>query len=303
MEECQHVWMNGKIILWSDAKIHFLTHSLHYGTAVFEGIRCYNTEKGPAIFRLGDHIKRLFDSAAIVRMEIPFSFDDVCEAHKEVVRKNKLKECYIRPIAFFGYGQMGLSTKGCKVDMGIAAWPWGAYLGDEGIKNGIRLKVSSYSRHSVNSMMTKAKVSGAYVNSTLAKLEALDAGCDEAIMLDSQGYIAEGSGENFFIVENGAIITPPITNALRGITRDSVIQIAKDMGIEVKEEDITRDRAYVANEAFMTGTAAEVVPVREIDGIRIGEGRPGAVTKKLQAKFYEIIKGKDPKYGKWLDLV
>lgn len=302
MQEVEYIWFNGKMIKWKDATIHLLTHSLHYGTAVFEGIRCYDAIKGPAVFRLKDHTKRLFDSAKIVKMPMPYSFDEIFDATKAIVRENKLKECYLRPIAFFGYGQMGLSSKGCKVDVGIAAWPWGKYLSDDS-GEGIKARVSSYERHFVNSMMTKAKTSGNYVNSTLAKLEAIENDCSEAVMLDSQGFVAEGSGENIFMVENNVLITPSISNALRGITRDSVIRIAKDIGIEVKEENITRDRLYIADEVFFTGTAAEMAPVREIDGIKIGDGKTGKTTKKISEKFYNIIKGKDKKYEEWLDYV
>jgi branched-chain amino acid aminotransferase len=303
MQEVDYIWLNGRMVKWKDAKVHFLVHSLHYGSAVFEGMRCYNTPKGPAIFRLAAHIKRFFDSAKIIRMKIPYSYDEIFAAAKEVVKKNRLKECYIRPLAFFGYGEMGLSTRNCKVEAGIAAWPWGSYLGEEGTKNGIKARVSSYERHFVNSMMTKAKTSGNYVNSSLANREAQECGCDEAIMLDPEGFVSEGSGENIFMVEKGRLLTPPTANALCGITRDSVMEVARDLGITVSEESLTRDRFYIADEVFFTGSAAEVVPVKEIDGITIGSGRPGKITKTLQSALSDIAKGKEPKYEKWLDYV
>ncbi|MCR4369337.1 MAG: branched-chain amino acid transaminase [archaeon] len=303
MEETEFIWMNGKMVPWKDAKIHVLTHSLHYGTAVFEGIRCYDTPKGPAIFRLKDHVKRLLDSAHIVQVKANFTQKEYEDACKAVVSKNKLKECYIRPIVYFGYGQMGLATGKCGVDSAIAAWPWGVYLGEDGVKNGIRMKISSYTRHHVNVMLTKSKTTGNYVNSTLAKMEALNAGYDEAIMLDAQGYISECSGENIFIVRDGVLITPPATNALEGITRKSMLEVAAAEGIEAREELFTRDQLYISDEAFLTGTAAEVTPIREVDNRTIGAGKPGQVTKKLQARFYDIIHGKDKKFEKWLDYV
>lgn len=303
MEESKFIWFNGKMVEWKLATIHVLTHTLHYGTGVFEGIRCYGTPKGPAIFRLKDHIERLMDSARIVQIKPDFSAHDYENACRQVVRENGLKECYIRPIIYFGYGKMGLATTGCVVDSAVAAWPWGAYLGEEGIKNGIRAKISSFARHGVNSMMTKAKVCGAYVNSTLAKMEALNAGYEEAIMLDSQGYVAECTGENIFIVRDGGLITPPTTNALEGITRKSILQIARDEKIEVMEQDFTRDMLYSADECFITGTAAEVTPIREVDNRTIGTGKPGHITKKLQAKYFDAIHGRAAKYKKWLDYV
>ena len=303
MQETEFIWMDGKFVKWKDATTHFLTHSLHYGTAVFEGLRCYNTADGPAIFRLNDHIRRLFSSAHIMQMQVPFSEQEILNACKDVVKKNNLKECYIRPLVYYGYGVMGLATKGAKVDVGIAAWPWGTYLGDEGVKNGIRMKIASVMRHHPNIMMTKSKTSANYANSTMAKMEAINAGFDEAIMLDPNGFVSECSGENIFIVRNGILITPPTSNALDGITRASVIEVAKNDGIEVREEFFPRDKLYIADEAFLTGTAAEVTPIRDVDNRVIGGGKPGPITKKLQAKFFDIVKGKEKKYAKWLEYV
>ena len=303
MEEVEYLWFNGKMVKWKEATTHFLTHSLHYGSAVFEGIRCYKTDKGPAIFRLKEHTKRLFYSAKVISMEIPYSEDEINNATLEVVRKNNLEECYIRPLAFFGYGQMGLSTKGCKVDVGIAAWPWGAYLGEEGLKNGIRMKISDWIRPPTNIMPTNAKVSGNYVNSTIAKIDAVNTGYEEAILLDIKGNVAECTGENIFIVKDNVLITPPTSNALKGLTRDSLLTIARDFGIETKEEFFGRKELYAADEAILTGTAAEVTPIREVDGKKIGTGKPGPVTKKLQDKFYEAIRGNDSDYEKWLDYI
>ena len=297
------IWMNGKMVKWEDAQVHVLTHTLHYGTGVFEGIRCYNTPRGPAIFRLKDHIKRLMDSAHIMQMKTHFKREDYEKACREVVAKNRLKECYIRPIIYYGYGKMGLATHGVVVDSAVAAWSWGSYLGEEGIKNGIRAKISSYSRHHVNSMMSKAKTVGNYVNSTMAKMEALNAGYEEAVMLDSHGYVAEATGENIFMVRDNELITPPTTNALEGITRKSILEVAKDSGIKVREELFTKDQLYIADECFLTGTAAEVTPIREVDNRTIGTGKPGPITKKLQAKFFGIVHGKAGKYKKWLDFI
>ena len=303
MEETEFIWMNGKMVKWKDATTHFLTHSLHYGTAVFEGIRCYDTEKGPAVFRLKEHVKRLFDSAHIMQMPVPYNPQQINDVIKQVVAENKLRQCYIRPLIYYGYGIMGLATKGAKVDVGIAAWPWGTYLGDEGVKNGIRMKIASVMRHHPNIMMTKSKTSANYANSTMAKMEAINAGFDEAIMLDPQGFVSECSGENIFIVRNGVLMTPPTSNALEGITRASILEVAKNEGIEVAEQLFPRDTLYTADEAFLTGTAAEVTPIKEVDNRIIGAGKPGPITKKLQAKFFDIVKGKEKKYEKWLDYV
>ena len=297
------IWMDGKFVAWDAAKVHVLSHTLHYGLGVFEGIRCYKTAKGPAIFRLDDHVTRLFDSAHIFMMEIPFTEKEIRNAIIETVKINRLKECYIRPLAYIGYGSMGLYPIGNPVNVSIAAWPWGAYLGDEGLEKGIRIKVSSFTRHHVNVDMTRGKVCGYYVNSQLAKKEAKSCGYDEAVLLDTEGYVSEGSGENIFIVRNGKIKTTPLTSILEGITRESIIRVAADRGITVEEERFTRDEMYIADEAFLTGTAAEVTPIREIDGRVIGDGRRGRVTKKLQAAFFDIVKGKDRKYGSWLTRV
>jgi len=303
MNETEYIWYNGKMVAWKEAMTHVLTHTLHYGSGVFEGVRCYDTPKGPAIFRLKDHNQRLFESAKIISLAIPYSEKELFEATKEIVRKNKLKECYIRPIAFYGYGKMGLDTKGAIVDAVVAAWPWGAYLGEEGIKNGIRAKISSYSRHHPNSMMIHAKITGAYANSTMAKMESLKAGYEEALMMDYQGFVAECSGENLFIVKNGEVLTPPLSSCLAGITRDSVIQILKSKNVSVREAQLTRDMIYAADECFVTGTAAEITPIREVDDRTIGSGKPGEVTKMVQEIYQNIIHGKDKKFEKWLDYV
>lgn len=295
--------MDGRFVPWDDAKVHVLTHALHYGLAVFEGIRCYKTHKGPAIFRLDDHVKRLFDSAHIFRLEMPFSQKEIRDAILETVRVNRVNECYIRPLAYIGYGAMGLYPKENPVNVSIAVWPWGAYLGDEGLEHGIRIKVSSFTRHHVNVDMTRAKVSGYYVNSLLAKNEAITCGYDEALLLDTEGYVSECSGENIFIVRNGALKTTPLTSILEGITRDSIITLARGIGIPVHEERFTRDELYIADEAFLTGTAAEVTPVREVDGRIIGKGRRGKTTERLQSLFFNIVKGKNRKFESWLSRV
>jgi len=302
IEKVKKIWMNGKLVDWNDAKIHVLTHALHYGSGVFEGIRCYNTIKGPAVFRLKEHIQRLFDSARLYRMEIPYSIEELSRATKDIIRENGLNACYIRPIVFRGYGEMGLNPLNAPVDVSIAVWPWGTYLGEEGLKNGIRAKISSFQRIPPNVLPSSAKATGQYINSILAKLEAIDSGYEEAIMLDFRGFVSEGPGENLFIVKNSKIYTPQAhASILPGITRDSVIRIATDFGINVIETDIVRSMLYNADEAFFTGTAAEITPIRQIDGIVIG--RPGPITKKIQAKFFDIVKGKDSKYKEWLDFV
>jgi branched-chain amino acid aminotransferase len=294
------IWMDGKFVSWDSAKVHVLTHTLHYGLGVFEGIRCYKTAKGPAIFRLDEHVDRFFNSAHIFMMEIPFTKKEVRDAIIDTVRVNRVKECYIRPLAYIGYGAMGLYPKDNPIRVSIAVWPWGAYLGDEGIEKGIRVKVSSFTRHHVNVDMTRGKVAGYYVNSQLAKKEAIVCGYDEAVMLDTEGYVSEGSGENIFIVRDGMIKTTPLTSILEGITRDSIIRVARDNRIPVNEEKFTRDELYIADEAFLTGTAAEVTPIREVDGRRIGNGQRGRLTKKLQSIFFRIVKGSDRKYESWL---
>jgi branched-chain amino acid aminotransferase len=294
------IWMDGKLIDWDQANVHILTHTLHYGLGMFEGIRCYKTDKGSAIFRLDEHVDRLFASSHIFNIEIPYTKKEIRDAIIQTVKVNKLKECYIRPLVYIGYGAMGLYPKGNPIRVAIAAWPWGAYLGDEGIEKGIRIQVSSFTRHHVNSSMTRAKVCGYYVNSQIAKKEAIACGFDEALLLDAEGYISEGSGENVFIVRNGRIKTTPLTTILEGITRDSIITIAKDNKMPVLEERFTRDEIYIADEAFFTGTAAEVTPIREIDNRKIGAGSRGRVTKKLQSIFFDIVKGKNKKYDSWL---
>ncbi len=294
------IWMDGKFVAWDNAKVHVLTHSLHYGLGVFEGIRCYRTPKGPAIFRLDEHVERFFDSAHIFMMEIPFTRKEIRDAIIETVRVNRLKECYIRPLAYIGYGAMGLYPKDNPIRVAIAVWPWGAYLGDEGLEKGIRVRVSSFTRHHVNVDMTRGKVAGYYVNSQLAKQEAIACGYDEAVMLDTEGYVSEGSGENIFIVRDGAVKTTPLTSILEGITRDSIIRVAGDNHIPVNEERFTRDELYIADEAFLTGTAAEVTPIREVDGRRIGNGQRGRLTKKLQSVFFRTVKGSNRKYESWL---
>ncbi|MCS7116085.1 MAG: branched-chain amino acid transaminase [Nitrososphaerota archaeon] len=304
MEKTEKIWLNGRFVDWEDAKIHVLTHSLHYGVAVFEGLRCYKTEKGPALFRGKDHIRRLFDSAKIYMMKIPYSQDEILQAVKDTIRINKVVECYVRPIVYYGYGEMGLNPSKNPIDVAIAAWPWGAYLGEEGLINGIRCKISSWRRIDGRIMPSKAKISGNYANSILAKLEALKCGYDEAIMLNLNGTVAEGSGENIFIVKDGILMTPPLdSGALPGITRDSVMKLARDMNLCVIEKDITREDLFLADEVFFTGTAAEITPIREIDNVTIGRGTRGPITEALQKKFYEVVRGKDPKYYAWLDFI
>ena len=295
------IWLDGKFVDWDKAQIHILTHTLHYGWGVFEGIRCYHCHDGSsAIFRLKEHVDRLFGSAHIVSIKIPFTKEEISSAILETFRINKLKEGYIRPIVFVGDGEMGIYVKKVDVRVGIAVWSWGAYLGDEGLAKGIRAKVSSFTRLQVNSQMTKAKVCGNYVNSILAKREIIAAGYDEAILLDTEGYVSEASGENIFMVKNGIIKTTPLTSILPGITRDSVITIAKDKGYPIIEERFTRDELYLADEAFFSGTAAEITPIREVDDRQIGPGHPGPVTKDIQATFFDAVKGKVDKYKGWL---
>lgn len=302
IEEVEKIWIKGKLVNWSDAKIHLLTHALHYGSGVFEGIRCYNTARGPAVFRLKKHMQRLHDSAKIYRMKIPYTVEELCRATKDLIKANKLKECYIRPIVYRGYGEMGLSPLNAPIDTAIAVWPWGTYLGKDGLKNGIKAKISSFQRISPNVLPSSAKATGQYINSILAKLEALDSGYDEAIMLDFRGFVSEGPGENIFMIKDSIIYTPPEhASILPGITRDSVMKISAELGYEVKKTDISRDMLYNADDAFFTGTAAEITPIRKIDGIEIG--KPGPITRKIQDKFFDIVKGKDKKYEHWLDYV
>ncbi|MDP2158701.1 MAG: branched-chain amino acid transaminase [Nitrospirota bacterium] len=300
IKKSDKIWMDGKLIDWDKAQVHVLTHTLHYGLGMFEGIRCYKTAKGSAIFRLDEHVDRLFASAHIFDIEIPYTKKEIRDAIIKTIKVNKLKECYIRPLVYIGYGAMGLYPKGNPISVAIAAWPWGAYLGDEGIDKGIRIQVSSFTRHHVNSSMTRAKVCGYYVNSQIAKKEAITGGYDEALLLDPEGYVSEGSGENIFIVRNGQIKTTPLTTILEGITRDSIMKIARDNKIPVVEERFTRDEIYIADEAFFTGTAAEVTPIREIDNRKIGIGSRGKITKKLQSIFFDVVKGKNKKYESWL---
>ncbi len=297
------IWMDGKFIDWDNASVHILTHTLHYGLGVFEGIRCYETETGPAVFRLDEHIERLFNSAHVFLMDIPYTKKVIKNAVIETVRINRIKECYIRPLVYIGYGAMGLYAPKNPINVSIAVWPWGAYLGDKGLRNGIRVKTSSFIKNHVNSNMSRGKVTGYYVNSQLAKKEAIACGYDEALLLDTEGYVSEGSGENVFIVRDGTLKTTPLTSILEGITRDSIIEIARDEGMEVIEERFTRDELYIADEAFFTGTAAEVTPIRLVDERNIGTGRPGKITKKLQSIFFSIVKGKNKQYESWLTRV
>src|SRR3990170_1102328 len=295
------IWYDGKLVPWRSATTHVLTHSLHYGLSVFEGLRAYETVNGTAIFRLKEHTDRWFNSAHIYMMKMPYDKETLMEAHKEVVRANKLESCYLRPIAFYGSEKMGGSPQGSTVHVAIAAWPWGAYLGAEALEKGIRVKTSSYARHHVNVSMCRAKYSGTYANSILANLEATEHGYDEGLLLDVDGFVAEGSGENLFMVKNGCIYEPELTSALMGITRDSVIALAADLGYTVTPRRITRDDLYIADEAFFTGTAAEVTPIREVDGRKIGAGRRGPVTRKLQKAFFEVVNGRDKRHSDWLE--
>jgi len=294
------IWHDGKLVPWREATTHVLTHSLHYGLAVFEGLRAYKTASGTAIFRLREHTERLFNSAHIFMMKMPYDKETLIAAQREVVRANDLESCYVRPIAFYGSEKMGVSPKGAQVHVSIAAWPWGAYLGADGLEKGIRVKTSSFARHHINVTMCRAKFSGTYANSILANQEAVDHGYDEALLLDVDGYVAEGAGENLFLVKNGRLYEPELTSALIGITRDSVIQLAQDIGLEVHTKRITRDDIYIADEAFFTGTAAEVTPIRELDNRVIGAGKRGPVTEKLQSMFFDVVNGRNPKYAKWL---
>ena len=295
------IWMDGELVDWRDAKIHVLTHTLHYGCGAFEGVRAYKTEQGTAIFRLQEHTERLYNSAKILRMKIPFTPEQLNEAQKQVVRENKLESGYLRPLVWIGSEKLGVSPKGNSVHAMVAAWEWGAYLGEEGMKRGIRVKTSSYTRHHVNITMTQAKAVSNYSNSILANMEAMDDGYDEALLLDAAGFVSEGAGENIFVVKGGTIYTPDLSaGALNGITRNTILHIAKDLGIEVVQKRITRDEVYIADEAFFTGTAAEVTPIRELDRVEIGIGSRGPVTEKVQAAFFDIVNGRNPKYAHWL---
>ena len=299
------IWMDGKMVEWRDAKIHVLTHTLHYGCGAFEGIRAYNTVNGTAIFRLEEHTERLFNSAKILRMHIPFKQKEIMEVQRDVVRANNLESCYIRPLVWIGDKRLGVSPKGNTIHLMVAAWAWGAYLGEEGLKQGIRVKTSSFTRHHVNITMTQAKAVSNYTNSILANMEVTDEGYDEALLLDSSGFVSEGAGENIFVVKNGVIYTPDLSaGALSGITRNTVFHIAQDLGIEVVQKRITRDEVYISDEAFFTGTAAEVTPIRELDRIPMGKddyvGTRGPITEKIQSAFFDIVNGRNPKYAHWL---
>ena len=294
------IWYDGKLVPWREANTHVLTHSLHYGLAVFEGVRAYNTVNGTAIFKLKEHVDRLFNSAHIYRMPMPFDKETIIEAHKEVVRTNKLESCYLRPIAFYGSEKMGVSPRGAKTHVAVAAWPWGSYLGEEGMEKGIRVKTSSFARHHVNVTMARAKFAATYANSILANMEATDDGYDEALLLDVDGFVAEGAGENIFIVKDGVIYEPEIASALIGITRHTIITLARELGYTVISKRLTRDDVYIADEAFFTGTAAEVTPIRELDNRTIGAGSRGPITAQLQALYFDVVNGKVPAHADWL---
>jgi len=300
--KAETIWMNGRLVPWDQATVHVLSHVIHYGSCIFEGMRCYRTQRGPAVFRLRDHITRLLGSAKVFLIDIPYSHEELVAATKQTVQVNGLESCYIRPIAYLGYGEMGLNPLPCTVNVSIAVWPWGTYLGEEGIKHGVRCKISSWRRQDPNMIPPAAKVTGLYVNSSLAKVEALKAGYDEAILLNTQGHVSECTGENLFVVKGGRITTPPLSaGALDGITRDSIMVIARDLGYEVVEENILRSDLYVADEAFLTGTAAEVVPIRAVDDRVIGE--PGEVTRKIQEMYFAAIRGEVETYKGWLEHV
>jgi branched-chain amino acid aminotransferase len=298
----EKIWMNGELVDWDKATVHVLSHALHYGTGVFEGIRCYETPRGPAVFRLREHMERMKQSGKIFMMEIPYSPDELVEATRDLIRLNGLKSCYIRPIAFRGYGDVGVNPENNPVDVTIAVWSWGAYLGETALKEGIRMTISSWRRHDPNIIPPAAKVTGAYINSVAAKQEALHKGFDEAIMLNTQGYVSEATGENIFVVKNGEILTPPLASgALGGITRDTILRVAADLDMPIRESLIMRSDLYTAEELFCCGTAAEVTPIREVDGRVIGE--PGPISKAIQDKYFQIVKGEDEKYYDWLDFV
>ena len=295
------IWMDGQLVDWRDAKIHVLTHTLHYGCGAFEGVRAYETAAGTAVFRLEDHTQRLLNSSKILRMKVPFSAEQLNAAQKEVVRANGLKSCYLRPLVWIGSEKLGVSPKGNSIHVMVAAWSWGAYLGEDGMKRGIRVRTSSYARHHVNITMTQAKTVSNYTNSILANMEATDEGYDEAVLLDTSGFVSEGSGENLFIVKDGTVYTPDLSaGALNGITRNTVLHICQDLGIPLVQKRITRDECYIADEMFFSGTAAEVTPIREYDRIQIGAGQRGPVTEKIQSAFFDIVNGRNAKYAHWL---
>jgi branched-chain amino acid aminotransferase len=303
-DESGKIWFNGKLVDWKDANIHVLSHVVHYGSSVFEGIRCYNTKKGPAVFRLQDHMQRLLNSGKIYRMDIPYTVDELCQATMDTIKANKLKECYIRPIAFRGYSELGVYPLNCPVETVIAAWGWGQYLGEEAIENGVDLGVSTWRRMAPDTMPNMAKAGSNYMNSQLAKMESVMNGYDEAIMLDYQGMVGEGSGENIFLVKDEVLYTPPVSSSLLGgITRDSIIEIAGDMGLEVREETLPREMLYISDEVFLTGTAAELTPIRSIDKIAVGEGRRGEITKKLQETFFKVLNCEVEDEKGWLSFV
>ncbi len=297
------IWMDGEYVAWRDAKVHVLTHTLHYGLGVFEGLRAYSTDKGTAIFRLKEHTDRLYRSAHIVGMQIPYDKDTMNEVQQEIVKKNKLESAYIRPVVYYGAEGLGLHADNLSVHVAVASWEWGAYLGAENLERGIRIRTSSFTRHHVNAAMTKAKANGQYINSILALQEALACGYDEALLLDTEGYVAEGSGENFFMVSRGVIYTPELTSALAGITRETVMVLAEELDIPVREKRLTRDEVYSADEAFFTGTAAEVTPIRELDNRTIGDGRRGPITEKLQKTYFDQVQGRRNAHAEWLTLV
>ena len=302
IDKVEKIWMDGELVNWDDANVHILTHTLHYGCGVFEGIRAYQTDRGAAVFRLRDHIERLFNSAKIFMIDIPYTVDELCAATVELVRVNALDSCYIRPIAFLGYGEMGLNPLPCPVNVSIAAWPWGTYLGDEGLKNGVRMKVSSWKRHDPNSLPPAAKGTGMYINSSMAKVEALKAGYDEAILLSPAGHVSECTGENIFMVRGGTIYTPPVSaGALEGITQDSIRTIAGDLGFDYQVQHLLRSDLYTADEAFLSGTAAEIVPIRSVDDRDLGE--PGPITRRLQDTYFAAVRGEDDRYKDWLEHV
>ncbi len=300
IEKTDKIWMDGELVPWDEARVHVLTHTLHYGSGVFEGIRAYPTSRGPAVFRLTDHMRRLHDSASLVHMDIPYSVEELVAATLETVRVNQVESCYIRPIAFLGYGEMGLNPLPCQVNVSIAVWPWGTYLGDEGLAKGVRMKISTWRRMDPNINPVAAKGTGIYINSSLAKVEALHGGYDEAILLNPSGTVAEATGENIFVVKGGVLFTPPLSaGALDGITRDSVMTIARDFGYEVREEQLLRTDLYLADEAFLCGTAAEIVPIREVDDREIGD--PGEITRKIQETYFATVHGQVEKYADWLE--
>jgi len=297
------IWFDGKLVPWRDATTHVLTHSLHYGLSVFEGVRAYSTPEGTAIFRLQEHTQRLLNSARIFLMQVPYTAAELEAAQREVVRANALESCYLRPIAYYGSEKMGVSPRGAAVHVAIAAWPWGAYLGEEGLEKGIRVKTSSFQRHHVNVSMVRSKTGGHYVNSILANMEATRDGYDEALLLDTSGFVAEGAGENLFLVKDGRVVEPTLMSGLTGITRATVLELARDLGYELESRPLTRDDVYLADEAFFTGTAAEITPIRELDGRPIGAGRRGPVTERIQAAFFDAVNGRSPQYRKWLTKV